>query len=121
MRRVALALAALGMVVFLASMAVASPPAHAGAGHGKVHMVKHHGRSGLYVGHYRGYRGYRYGHGGGRVIVRPMVPAHQTIVYPFFGHPPVVHPPIHSYRYRHYPPHSGIYHRGWGIGFSIGF
>jgi hypothetical protein len=123
MRRVALTLAAIGVLGLAATQAFAegalSYPmaAHVAAKYGvhhpglqtTLHQVKRYG-----YGHSRQYR-YR---GPVYPYARPYVGRHPRVVVPFSGHPPVMHPRVYP-RYRpYYRAPQGL--RYYGPGFSIG-
>lgn len=122
MRRVALCLGVVALLVLAAGTAQAAHPTVA------VSTVKHVGYA-RPTGYYQNYV-----YPGAPVVVQPVVPGRAAVVYPVPGIT-VVQPRVH-HRYRHgyhhgpphgrrhgygYPSRSGFQYYGNGIGISIGF
>ncbi len=112
MRRVALALAVVGVLAFGAAQAQARPP-HAD-------RSPHHSQRGRHHSYRGPHHGYGYHHGPSRyhwprAVVPPPVVRHH-----YYGPRWAVPVPVYPRPY-YYAPRSGFYYRGSGISIGIGF
>ena len=115
MKRIALALAAIGLVGLLATTAAANTPAVVSLSTGvAVASVGHH-PYGPGPGYWHGYYGYR---GWYRP---PVVVAPPRVVVPVAPPPVVVAPPPPAYGYYCYPPRSSIYYSSPRLSIGFGF
>lgn len=128
MRSVMLTLGILGVVGLLASRPALAERPHVRLGVSVaapadlIHEVGHHGYHKYRHGDYGRYR--HHGHPGwrGPAVYRPPVWGHPPVVIPYPGHPPVMHPPVHRYRYHHYyAPRGGFVYHGRHLSLGIGF
>ena len=127
MRRVALTLAALGVVGLAASLAVAADRPHASAPSAAVTLVSDHGQHGPS----RGYPGFRYGtpyhHDFGPRGFAPPARRPPAVILPYYWsyppvmYPPVLYPPVYEPYPYYYRPRAGFHYFGDGFGISIGF
>lgn len=123
MKRIALSLAAIGVLGIAVNRACAAGPlSHAattqvtaryGAQHAGYPGARYYGQG--YPG-FSTYPGYRRGYG--PALVHPRMRHRPAVVIPFRGHRPVIHPPIHRRRPYDYWPDRGFSYSG--PGFSIG-
>ena len=115
MKRITLALAAIGLVGLLAATAVAHTPAVASLSTGVAVMS---------VGHHPYARGHDYGHGyyGHRGWYAPPIVVAPRMVVPVLPPPPVfVAPPVPVYGPYYYPRRSSIYYGTPRLSIGLGF
>jgi hypothetical protein len=124
MKRLALCLAAIGVLGLAAdqafaqrmgshSMAVQMTAGHGMHGSSYVGSVRHYGRG--YGYGYRGHHGgYGYDPGCGPVYAHPYVPRHYGVGVPYYLN-------YRPYGSSYYRPHYGFSYRGSGLSIGIGF